>query len=682
MVGGLLALGTALAAAGAPGSPLPKMTALDLWRGWPGSDKIYVEAGLPDGSTGLFLVDTGASISVLHREVAERIGLRLSDDGGMVNGLSGSVPWVRGTIPSLALGAFSVEDLAVAVDVPGAPERAGPLPVAGILGNNAWRNWTLVVDYPRDTLELHQPGTYRPRAPTGALVVGDNHLFTPVRFRAGFAGREIVARTMLEVDTGAEDVSLWCSTGEPFRAVTSVGVEPVLGIGADLDRLPDYSVLATTRHVPTKEILLAGRRIRRGSAVRWNSPDESNLGCNVTPGLVGYRVLAPFRVVIDYAEGAIALERSRGRPRAFDALGTWLARDADLHGGAPEFAARRAEVTAVRGDLEGARAILLAAVPSRPGDAGIQVLLARFDRYDGNYDGANDRLAALPPAELASEDEWVAFVNSLALAGRLDDAVARARAAAAEAEAARAADPTGGPAAAFAKQAYVALSDAELAAGRPAEARAALDRAIAVDLGGSAYSLRKARISLADGDRYGAMATLRALLSVYPVGGSAMWLYALVATEADRPTYAADLERAVAKLHPGAGPLDFVGASWLAVGDRERGLRALDQGFARDCAELPRSPSRDNCQAWYWALRGERLDDAAARVRAALRVEPRNAAYHDTAAVVAAARGAGDEAIGHAREAAQLNPSDPYQLWQLQRLSAPSARGPSPGAAG
>jgi tetratricopeptide (TPR) repeat protein len=620
------------------------------------------------------MVDTGASISVLHREVAERLGVRLTDDGGLVNGLSGSVPWVRGTLPSLTLGAFTVEHLAVAVDVPGAPEETGPLPVAGILGNNAWRNWTMVVDYPRDTLELHQPGSYRARGPAGALVVGDNHLFTPVRIVARAGGKEIKARTMLEVDTGAEDLSLWCSTGEPFRDLATVGVEPVIGIGADLDRLPDYSVLATTRRVPTFEVEVAERTIRRASPVRWNSPDETSLGCNVTPGLVGYRVLAPYRVVIDFAEGALTLERPRGRARRFDALAAWLRRDADLHGGAPEFAAQRAKVTAARGDIAGARAILEAAEPARPADAEIQVLLARLDRHDGNYERANERLANLEPGALAGEDEWVAFVNSLALAGRVEDAVARARLAAAEAEDSRASDPDGRAGAMFAKEAFLALSDAELAAGRPAEAQAALDRAIAVDQGGSAYSLRKARIALADGDRYGAIATLRALLSVYPVGGPAMWLYSTITADADRGTFRADLERAVARLHPGAGPLDFIGASWLAVGERDLGLAALDLGYARDCGGLLASSDRDNCQAWYWGLRGERLDEANNRVGAALRAQPRNAAFHDTAAVVAAARGAYDTAVWHAFEAAKLQPWDPYFAWQLRRLQA-TARG-------
>ncbi len=638
--------------------PLVASTVLDLWRGWPGSDKVFVNVGLPDGSSALFLVDTGASISVLNEDIAERLGLHVFDAGGTVNGLSGSVPWMKATIPHLQLGEFGADNIDVAVGVPGAPRESGPLPIAGILGNNVWRNFTLVVDYPRDQLELYPPGTYHARGRSAQLVVGDNHLYTPVRIIAKKDKEVVDQKTMLEIDTGAEDLSLWCQTGEPFRDVTTLGVEHVIGIGADLDRIPDYSFLSETRRIPVASVEIGGRKLVPWNSVRWNSPDEITDACAVTPGLIGYGILHPWRVVIDYQGGKLTLEKPRGKPRRFDALAGWLNADRVAFGADPIRAAPRARVIAGQGDLPQARALVEAGLRATPTDPQLVVLLARLQRNGAEYAAAVATLSSMTPSELAGEDEWVSFVNSLVLEGKTAEAVDRARAAVnagTDDEPAR-------------EDFYVALSDALLAAGRPTEAQAALDQAISIDMGGSAFLFRRARIALAEGDRYSAITTLRGLMQVYPIGGMPMWLYAMSAKPEDRETFRTDLDRALGRLHPGSQPFDFVGAAWLAVGEEVRGGEALTTGYARDCSRLPASPERDNCDAWYWALQHKNLDQAAARMKQALAAQPTNSAFHDTAAVVSLAAGDAASAFAHAQEAARLSPWDPYLLWQVGRM--------------
>lgn len=640
--------------------PLVASTVLDLWRGWPGSDKVFVNVGLPDGSSALFLVDTGASISVLNEDVAKRLSLDVIDAGGSVNGLSGSVPWMKATIPHLQLGAFGADDIDVAVGVPGAPKESGPLPIAGILGNNVWRNFTLVVDYPRDTLELYTPGKYHARGKGAQLVVGDNHLYTPVRIVAKKDKQVVDKQTMLEIDTGAEDLSLWCTTGEPFRDVTTLGVEQVVGIGVDLDRIPDFSFLAETRRIPVVSTEIGGRKLTPWSSVRWNSPDEISDACAVTPGLIGYGILHDWRVVVDYQGGKLTLEKSRGKPRQFDALGEWLKADRAEYGDDPRRAGARARVIAGQGDLLQARAIVDAGLAAIPTDPQLVVLRARLQRNSAEYAAAIATLSPMTPSELAGEDEWVSFVNSLVLEGRTAEALERAQAAV-----------TAGTEDEPAREDFlVALSDALLAAGRPTEAQSALDKAISVDLGGSAFLFRRARIALAEGDRYSAITTLRGLMQVYPIGGMPMWLYAMSAAPEDRETFRVDLDRALGRLHPGSQPFDFVGAAWMAVGDATKASEALTTGYNRDCARLPQSPDRDNCDAWYWALAHKNLDQAAARMKQALTAQPTNSAFHDTAAVVSLAAGDAAGAYAHAQEAARLSPWDPYLLWQVGRMKA------------
>lgn len=630
---------------------------LDLWRGWPGSDKVYVRVGLPGGESGLFLVDTGATVSVLNRSTAERLGIQGQAGEGELRGLSGTVPFVHAEVPWLDLGGRRVDHVEMAVGVPGVPDEAGALPVDGILGNNVWSQFTLVVDYPRDTVELWTPGDYRIHGHSAALVQDANHLYTAISLTAESGGQRVEQDTTLEIDTGAGSLSLWCQTGDPFRALTTVGVEAVLGVGADLDRVPDYDVLMETRRIPVTHVGVGGRELNVHDEVRWSSPDSWTDACLVTPGLIGYDVLAGHRVVFDFHAGRFALERSRGRRRTFDAMAAWLAEDQARHGDDLGRAAPRARVLAAQAKYADARALVERALAVHPDDAELHVLLARLLRFQGETASSLATLADVAPAALAEQDEWVAYVNTLVLAGQVDEAVRRAQAAA-----------DGGGDDAARESFFLALSDAQLAAGRYGESRAALDRAIEVDQGGSAFAIRRARILAAEGDHYGALTTLRELLHAYPMGGQAIWLYGIEAHPEDRATFTADVARALSRLHPDMRPLDFVGAGRRASGDDEGGRAALAEGRARDCKPLPHGPDRDNCDAWYLALGGQDLARAASRIRAALAKDPHNAAFLDTATTVALAEGDRAAALRYATEAAWLQPWDPYLLWQRGRL--------------
>jgi hypothetical protein len=98
MLGALFALSSAANAADPPGpqpSPTyigPDKVTVDLLR--PGKSvaarqRIYVQAKLPNGELGVFLVDTGAGVSVLSEDLAEKLGLSIERDWGSVEGLWG-----------------------------------------------------------------------------------------------------------------------------------------------------------------------------------------------------------------------------------------------------------------------------------------------------------------------------------------------------------------------------------------------------------------------------------------------------------------------------------------------------------------------------------------------------------------------------------------------------------------
>ncbi|MES2641420.1 MAG: aspartyl protease family protein [Myxococcota bacterium] len=634
-----------------------RSTTLDLWRSSPGADKIYVLAKLPDGSDALFLLDTGASISVIHRDVVERLGLPIVPVDGRIEGLSGSVAWKRAVLPRIGLGAFQLNAVDVAVDVPGVPEFAGALPIAGILGNNVWTNFTCVIDYPADTLDLYAPGALTVPGKAAPLVVDGQHAYTPVVVRATDGTQ---ATVILEVDTGANDVLFSGGTGEPFRGSSTEGVEPVLGIGADLDELPLASFLQVTRRVPLNRVRIGGRTIKHAGPARWYNADTPPNNRPDMPGLLGYRPMGAFTAVLDFPGQRFLLRPSRRVPRVFDAYGEYLKLERASHGEDPARAAIRGRLQYAKGDAAGALATVLEARKSLPDDAELGVLLSWIQRNGAEWDASNATLEALDPLALAEEGEWVAYIDSLLVAGHTARAVTEATDALTDAA----------PDAEGRDDLLVALSDALLAAGKASQAGAAIGEAAAISPGGSAHLLRKARVAMAEGDRYGAMVATRELIGVYPLNGVPIWMQATLAAPEDVSTLVSDIEGALARLHPGDEPWDFVGAAYLTVGRVEEGRAALQKGYVRDCEPFPEGPDRANCDAWYWALGGERLDEARARIDLALTGREWNSAYHDTATTVAIAAGRGEDARRHASTAARLSPGDPYLLWQLDRVDA------------
>lgn len=640
----------------------PRSATLDLWRPWAGADKIYVMAGLPDGSSELFLVDTGASVSVLNEDVAKRLGITAKDGGGTIQGLGGTVPWMRASIPSIELGGIKVNNVDVAVGVPGVPDQAGALPVAGILGDNVWGNFTLVVDYPADVLELYRPKAYRVKRSEHPMLFDGSQPVTPITIRAEKDGQTVERQVMLEIDTGAHDLLMAGGVAEPFRNVTTVGVEPVLGVGADLDTLPEADFLQLTRRIPVTHVAFGDHGYDYKTSARWVGSDTPTNRPGNMSGLIGYNVFKDYRLVMDFPGEHIVLETSNKHPkRHFDAVKAYLERERNLHGEDPARAIIRARLLVADNDIAGARATVEKALETRKEDVELRVMLARIQRYQDQIEAAIATLRDLPPAKLVDEGEWSAFINSLILSNHIPEALQRAEAALNEPNLE---DPVKA-------ELLVALSDALLASGRLNQAEAAIDDATSISGGTNGHLLRKARIAYAAKDRYGTIVVMRQLLEIYPLNGIPMWLYGLMLHPADQGTFVADITRALGRLHPGDQPWDFAGAAWALVGEKEKSKAALTAGYQRDCAELE-GAERANCDAWYWTLGNERLDEADKRIHEALTAEPTNSAFEDTATMVSLAAGRREDAIAHARRAATLSPDDPYLLWQLSRLEHPN----------
>jgi tetratricopeptide (TPR) repeat protein len=631
----------------------PPMATFDLWRAQPGAEKIYVAADPGDGKERLFLLDTGAAISVLSRDVAEELGLTVEDSGQFIVGLGGQTAWEKATIPDLRLGAFHVQGVDVAVDVKGVPDVAGLAPIAGILGNNVWGHFVLGIDYPADTLELALPGAIDvPRY--AEPVVFDGEHFTAAAVLVAESGKQRVRQTvLLEVDTGARGVIIDGVFGDGLESVATEGEEPIFGVG--MDDLPPQNFLQSTRRVPLVAIDVGGRTVKKDLSATWINYEHGarKIGPLGMPGLLGHQALADYRVILDFPGQRMALTQSQREPRQNDMHVRYLH---ELEGATDEQSMlERVDVLAFLDRLPEARAALTAFEQDHPGSPQAALVDARLCRREGNADRALQLVTGLDAATLLQEDELIGAVNGLWLAGRTAEALSLA-------ETATQTEPD-------AVSGWVALSDARRASGDLAGAREALREANRLDENPDGHLLRRAWIAREEGDRFAAITFARHAMHLLPMDGRAAWFYAMeVAGTPEEGMFRNDLGRALARLHPSDRPFDFLSAAYAELGETAEAASFMALGRDHDCKLAENAMSEKNCEAWYLALSHQDLPEARKQIDIAVAAEPNRPEYLDTLAVVLDAQGNVADARAAAFRAASLAPDNVYLLWQAARM--------------
>ncbi len=636
---------------------------LPLWRS-PSGRKVFVEADLGDGKPRLFLLDTGADISVLSAESAAELGIVASDSGaGALAGLGGRVQqWKSAIVPEVGLGPYGVTNVMFAVGLPGIPERVGMAPLAGILGNNVWSHFQVVVDYPANTLELWRDGLPIPET-ASSLWFDGSHIRTwaTLEMQPPDGGPAVRHAWTVEVDTGATGLLLYGDQqgdARPLLKLARPGEEPIFGVGADA-AMPLSTFMQQTLRLPVVAVELGGARIEEAVQTSW-LPDPGNNQPLRLQGLAGHELFDEHRLILDYLGRSIALAPSTRPPVdrdvhawALDQLKRARTRDDRL---------ARARLNAGLGHEDEARGELRRLLREDPDDTDVRVLLARLERFGGEAALALEHLSALPVEALVDQGEILAVVNSTWLAGDRD----AARTLADRAVAARPDDPG----------AWLALSDIARVQHDLATARSSLRTATKLTGEPDSHLLRRALLAQAEGDLHGAITHLRRMIQLYPGAPVTPWIYAwTVRQTAEADLAIEDLDKARERLHDGEGPLDFLAAAYRLLNRPDLARSLMDAGIARDCGLATEAPDRQNCEAWYRAVAGVDLDGARTRIDAAVQARPQNHQFLDTLAVVLEAQGAASAARDAAWAAARTNPEDVYLLWQADRLAAAATDG-------
>ena len=636
-------------------------TQVDLLLDSPQSDKIFIQVDLGLEDPALFLVDTGASVSVVNAAVVEALGLEPIPGRGIIEGMGGTTPWSSVVIPSMRIGDIELLHVEAAADVRGVPSFGGGPPLQGILGNNIWQNFVLTVDYPAARLELDRSGTPPVLESPVPMLFDGMHCYSFVQLDSDVLSHQV----LLAIDTGARGVLLSGFSGAPLAPLATEGEEPLMGIGTGED-LPATGFMRTTRRIPLDQVTIGGVTIEDPGDAQWvNFEGQVRIGPASMPGLVGHAIMKDHRVVFDIPGERFAMVPTAGPER--NILGHQVLLDADRarHGDDPERAYYRARLLAWLEDEPGATAEVQRYLELHPDDAEATVFLARLHEYMGDLEAYSATLGALDPQMLGEQGELVSVVNSLLLSDQMERSLELARAGV------LALPDQGRP--------KVALADALLASGQTAGARRALAEANQLEESPDGHLLRRARVALAEQDRLAALAHTRRLLEVLPSSGFAIWFYQhLIEQPAEIATFERDLELAMARLHPGDRPLDFLMAAYVRLGQPERAAGLLQEGLERDCEPLDEGASKANCHAWYRAMAGVELDQALEHSLEATKEHPHRSDYLDTLAMVYWRRGELSEAVEVSSLARRHSPADVYLAWQQERLTEALAAAATP----
>jgi len=101
-----------------------------------------------------FVVDTGASVTVLSPHVAKQAGLSLCRIDAKAISAGGRLDTAFGRLNSLRIGTVEVRNLRVAIMSLTRVNRAAQLRLGGIIGHNLLRRFRVTIDYPSGHLFL------------------------------------------------------------------------------------------------------------------------------------------------------------------------------------------------------------------------------------------------------------------------------------------------------------------------------------------------------------------------------------------------------------------------------------------------------------------------------------------------------------------------------------------------
>jgi hypothetical protein len=264
---------------------------------------VFVDVFL-DGRPGRFLLDTGAGSTIVAREFAQELGL---EERGIIEARGAGGNEQAGFVAIRTLSAPGVElrDQTIVSMPLGVLEAAFGRPVDGILGYDFLSRFAVEIDYPRRSLSLVRPGTYRPRgnATRIPLTIEANIPRVP----GGIAGYPM---GLFIFDTGNSRAAFLHT---PF--LKRHGLEDTLHA-----RNSSVSGIGGSEYVRegTVDSLVVGDVSFLSVPVSFSTSDDGVLAIDEAIGNLGGALFADGVLAFDYSEGALWVALPSTAARASD----------------------------------------------------------------------------------------------------------------------------------------------------------------------------------------------------------------------------------------------------------------------------------------------------------------------------------------------------------------------------
>jgi predicted aspartyl protease len=243
-------------------------------------DYLIVAQGSAGPLKGLnFLVDTGATPSILDRRLAQRLGL--DELPGSIVFINGSVPAGQAIVPSLEFGPMQRHNLPIQVEDLSFFERALPLHIDAVIGLDVLGQSAFEIDYTRWQIHF---GSFRPLA---------NSL--PLRMEAGLPIVDAELNHLavhLLMDTGASSLLL-------FEPRAPVAPQKISLASSSIGEFQG-------KQVWLRSLRLGGKEFGREPAFMVRRPGNQDRNFD---GLISPAGLGMTKVAIDVGRGVLAFSR-------------------------------------------------------------------------------------------------------------------------------------------------------------------------------------------------------------------------------------------------------------------------------------------------------------------------------------------------------------------------------------
>lgn len=615
-------------------SPFNKSVEIPIFRSSDNGERIFVSAELPGVGKQYFMVDTGSSVSAIRADLIDEMELYVERKNGYLSGVSGRVPWLETIIPEIKLGTLNINKVAFAVAVEGLPTQAGLVPIAGILGNNIWDQYTMDIDYGLERIQLHPEFEFSDSAQK--VTYDGQHILAPVELQFS---NDRVQTLIANVDTGSSGLILNAIHAPQLLDHAVQSKETIMGVGADRRNMQDY--VLDTHSVNIDTITLGGlTQDYADPAILLSPSDESFIS------LIGHQVLDNQRVIIGYKQERLQMEPSTNdlpvRNLHQDYLQSiqWKTMSADVMTEIQLHFMLNQEHTAVR------KLRRLIAKDDKPQ---YRVALANYHFQQGDLHQAILELEQITPTIL----EQIGLTQALILSYIYTDQLEKAQLLLEE----QLKDNPTNPESLWVQSLWLLMK------GDVAGAKTSLYRA-QKETRPDQFLVHKALLKLRSDDISGAISALRMDIQHNPLGNHSLWFLAQQSKGTPFESVAKrTIEDHLSLENSRRGALDFLAAALWELGDTEKANTIAIKGKSRDCSKLT-DDSKINCEAWYDALIHQDLEQHIVTMEQVVRKNPGRSDFADTLAVLYRANGEIERAISMSKQAMIFSGSDPYMIWQ------------------